>query len=193
MPDPATIDVRTPQHIDRWRPLAQWLLAVPHLIVAGAMEYLAGALWFVSWVWIVFTGRLPAGIASLQVMIIRYTSRAHAYAGFLHDGYPPFEFAATTDEPGGTPVDVTFAPTDDGRDRLTCGLRFVWAIPAVLFALLVAVVGVLAWIAAFFAVLATGRWPDGLRAWVARTLRVWIRVQAYVMFLTDDYPPFTTA
>ena len=44
-------------------------------------------------------------------------------------------------------------------------------------------------IIAFFAVL-TGRWPAGLRDFVLGVGRWWPRVQAYLLLLTDDYPPF---
>ena len=189
---PATIEVRTPDRIANWRPLAQCILAIPHLIIARAMETLAWALAFVSWFAILFTGKLPEGIANLQVMIIRYSTRTHVYSGFLHDEYPPFEFPTTPDEPGGTPVGVAIQPRLEDRDRLTVGLRFLWIIPAFLFVVVIAIVGMLAWIAAFFAVLFTGRWPEGLRSWALKLMRVGLRFQAYAILLTDEYPPFNT-
>jgi hypothetical protein len=189
---PATIDVRSPERIANWRPLVQWILAIPHLIIARAMEYLAAALAVVSWFAILFTGRLPEGIANLQVMILRYSYRANIYAGFLHDEYPPFEFATTPGEPGGTPVDLDVRPALDARNRVTVGLRFLWIIPALLFSLLIFVVGALAWFVAFFAVLFTGRWPEGLRSWVLKLMHVGVRLEAYALLLTDEYPPFAT-
>jgi len=46
---PATITVETPAKMDNWRPLVQWILAIPHLIVAGALDYVSGAVGVVSW------------------------------------------------------------------------------------------------------------------------------------------------
>jgi hypothetical protein len=40
-------------------------------------------------------------------------------------------------------------------------------------------------------VLFTGRWPDGWRALVINILRWYLRVQAYFLLLTDEYPPFS--
>ena len=40
---PASIDVRTPDQVARWRPLVQWILAIPHLIIGGALQYVAQA------------------------------------------------------------------------------------------------------------------------------------------------------
>jgi hypothetical protein len=44
---------------------------------------------------------------------------------------------------------------------------------------------------AFFAVLFTGRWPQGLRDFVVGYARWTTRVNAYFYFLTDAYPPFS--
>jgi hypothetical protein len=46
---------------------------------------------------------------------------------------------------------------------------------------------------ALFAVLFTGRWPAGLRDFVLGVTRWWLRVEAYLVLLTDEYPPFTLA
>jgi hypothetical protein len=43
---------------------------------------------------------------------------------------------------------------------------------------------------AFFAGLFTGRWPAGLRHFTLGVLRWWLRVEAYLLLLTDQYPPF---
>jgi len=189
---PATIDVHTPEKIAHWRPLVQWILAIPHMIIAGAMGYISWALSLVSWFAILFTGRLPAGLANFQVMVLRYTERAYAYSGFLYEEYPPFEFEMATSEPGGSPVDLSVLPALENRNRLTVGLRIFWVIPAMLFAFVIGIVGMICWFLGFFAVLFTGRWPDGLRSWVMKMLRVGVRVNAYALLLTDEYPPFST-
>lgn len=189
---PASIDVRTPEKVDNWRPLVQWILAIPHLIVAAALEYAAGAIAFVSWFVILFTGRLPRGLADFQIMILRYTARAQLYAGFLSTEYPPFEFAMSASDPGGSPTHVGVRPELENRNRLTVGFRIILVIPAVLFAVLVSIVGMVCWFLAIFAVLFTGRWPDGLRSWVMKAVLVSLRLNAYALMLTDEYPPFAT-
>lgn len=189
---PATIEVETPERIDNWRPLVQWILAIPHLIVAAAMESLAGAIAIVTWFSVVFTGRLPVGLANFQVMIVRYTARAQLYTGFLYDEYPPYDFTMSAADPGGSPINVNIEPELEDRNRLTVGLRIIWVIPALLYMFLIAIVGMICWFLAFFAVLFTGRWPDGLRSWVMKTARVSIRLNAYALMLTDEYPPFAT-
>ena len=189
---PATIDVRTPDRLANWRPLVQWILAIPHLIIAAALEYVAGAVAIVSWFVILFTGKLPAGLANFQIMILRYSARAEFYAGFLYEEYPPFDFSMTANDPGGSPVDLVVRPALEDRNRLTVGLRILWVIPALLYAFVIGIVGIVWWIAAPFAILFTGHWPDGLRSWVMKLNRVSIRLNAYMLLLTDEYPPFST-
>ena len=73
---------------------------------------------------------------------------------------------------------------------MTVAFRIILVIPQVI---VLAVLGIAAGVAlliAFFAVLFTGRWPDGLRAFVVKVLRWNLRVQAYFLLLVDGYPPF---
>ncbi len=46
---------------------------------------------------------------------------------------------------------------------------------------------------AFFAVLFTGRYPEGMRNFVIGTFRYFTRLSAYAFLLTDQYPPFSTS
>ncbi len=189
---PASIDVRTPDQVANWRPLVQWVLAIPHLMIANVLSNVGSVVAFVSWLFILFTGGLPAGLANFQCMIFRYNTRAYAYAGFLHEEYPPFDFTSSASEPGGTPVTIEFEPVLEQRNRLTCALRLIWLIPAALFTFVVWIVAAICWFIGFFAVLFTGSWPAGLHEWIMKGLRVSVRLNAYAYLLTDEYPPFST-
>ena len=70
-------------------------------------------------------------------------------------------------------------------------VKWLLAFPhyVVLFFLLIGVF--FAEIVAFFAVLFTGRYPDGIFSFVVGVLRWGWRVTAYVYLLTDEYPPFS--
>jgi hypothetical protein len=46
------------------------------------------------------------------------------------------------------------------------------------------------WIIAIFAVLITGKWPQGMRNFVVGVMRWSTRVNSYLFLLTDKYPPF---
>lgn len=187
---PADLKLEAPLAVANWRPLVHWLLAIPHLIVANVLSNVAGVLSFISWFIIVFTGRLPEGIANFQCMTLRYEMRAYSYALWLREDYPAFEFELTPTDPGTDPVRVDITPQLEDRNRLTVGLRFLWIIPIALFTCIVGFVAYLAMFVSFFAVLLTGRWPEGLHRFVVNTARLVLRVSAYGRLLVDDYPPF---
>ena len=191
---PATLQINTPDRIANWRPLVQWLLAIPHYIVAAVLGIVSTLAHIVAWLAVLFTGRLPAGIAGFQSMYTRYVARVGAYASFLTDQYPSFEFTASPEEPGGSATSVSFSPKLTGRNRLSVLFRFgvplaavvqasnsvdvPWLVALVALVLAVllipawihyAVVGIVATVCAilgFFVVLVTGSWPDGLRRFV---------------------------
>ena len=186
---PAQLDVQTPEKIANWRPLVQWILAIPQLFIAYALCYVAQLLAVVSWFIILFTGKLPEGIANFQCMTLRTYTRAIAYSGFLHETNPPFAYPTTPGDPGGHPVAVNFVPALTDRNRLSVGLRIFYAIPAMLILIVISFVAGICWFVGFFAVLFTGKWPAGLHAWVIKYLRAGLRFQAYVFLLTDEMPP----
>ncbi len=187
---PVNLEIEAPLEVANWRPLVHWILAIPHLIIASVLSNVAEVLGLVSWFIILFTGELPQGIADFQCMILRYETRAYSYAFWLREDYPPFEFELTGTDPGTDPVRVDVTPQLTDRNRLTVGLRLLWIIPIALFTAVVAVGACFALIASFFAVLFTGRWPDGIRRFVVNAARLVTRVNAYGRLLVDDYPPF---
>jgi Domain of unknown function (DUF4389) len=77
------------------------------------------------------------------------------------------------------------------RSRLTTFLRLVLAIPHYVvlyfYGIAAGVVVIIAW----FALLFTGRWPQGMYDFVAGFLRYATYVYGYVALATDRYPPFS--
>jgi hypothetical protein len=190
---PADVELDAPPEIANWRPLVQWLLDIPHLVVANALGDVASVIAIISWFAIVFTGRLPEGLANFQCLVIRYQARAYSYAFWLREPYPAFVFPMTPGDPGDDPLRVEVRPQLGDRNRLTVGLRFLWLIPIALFLAVVSLAAAVVVFLAFFAVLFTGRWPEGMRRFVVGTTRLWVRVSAYGYLLVDDYPPFTAS
>lgn len=186
---PASVTVAAPERIAKWRPLVQWLLLIPHCIVFDVLFVIAWMLNVVSWLTIVVTGRMPAGIADFQAMYLRYAIRLYAAWGVLHTQYPPFEYQMTAAEPGGTPVAVSFEPQLAGRNRLTVLFRPLLAVPALLHTLVTGLVAAVFGVLGFFAVLFAGRRPAGVRDWLVSWLGVNLRVNTYLHMLTDEYPP----
>ncbi len=188
---PATLDVQTPDKVANWRPLVHWLMAIPHFIISYVLTIVAEVAAVIAWFAILFTGKMPEGLANVICMGVRYQTRTAAFAGFLHEEYPPFDFSATPADPGGTAVSVNFVPALGGRNRLTCALRIIWMIPAAIVTMLIGIVGMICWFIAFFAVLFTGKWPAGLHGWVMKYLRAALRLNTYAFLLTDEYPPMS--
>jgi hypothetical protein len=189
---PATFEVDRADRIANWRPLVQWLLAIPHFLILNGLQIAARAVAVISWFAIVFTGKLPDGLAKLLCLYVRYSNRATAYAGFLREEYPPFAYDTVTPEPGDyPPVRTGFTPELEDRNRLTVGFRLILVIPQLIVLAVLGIAALVAWVIGFFAVLFTGRWPEGLRGFVVGYMRWFTRVEAYLGLLTDAYPPFS--
>jgi hypothetical protein len=77
------------------------------------------------------------------------------------------------------------------RTRLTVFFRLILAIPLFLWAVLWAVIAVLAYIVNWFATLFMGQSPDGLHNFLATFLRYTTHVRAYTLLVADPYPKFT--
>jgi len=185
------LQLDAPEEVANWRPLVNWILDIPHLVVANALGNVANLLSVISWFSIVFTGRLPIGIARFQSMILRYEARAYSYLMFLRAPYPQFEYDMTTTDPGSDPLRVDVAPQLENRNRFSVGLRIILIIPILVYTAVIVVATILAVVVAAFAVLFTGRWPRGLRAFTINAGRLTLRVGAYARLLTDTYPSFS--
>lgn len=77
------------------------------------------------------------------------------------------------------------------RSRLTTFFRLILVIPVAIvlyvFGLIATILVVIAW----FAIVITGRYPQGLYDFVANFNRFLARVTAYAALLCDPYPPFS--
>jgi hypothetical protein len=188
---PASFTLDAPDKIANWRPLVHWILAIPHYVVLYALNIVSEVVGLVSWFAILFTGKLPEGLAGVQCMCQRYMERVGAYVGFLHEDYPPFSFATTAADPGDTRMRVDYQPALEGRNRLTVFFRFLLILPHAFLLLVIYIGALFCYLIAGFAVLFTGRWPEGLRTFVLGVFRWTVRANAYFWLLTDEYPPFS--
>jgi len=188
---PATLTFDPPEKVANWRPLVNWLLAIPHFVVLYGLNLLSRVIGLVSWFVIVFTGALPEGLANMQVMYMRYSTRTNLFAAFLKEEYPPFSFSTTPADPGDDArVRIDITPQLANRNRLTVAFRIILVIPQVIVLIFLFLASFVAVLISFFAVLFTGHWPEGLRDFVIKVTRWGLRVQAYFLLLTDEYPPF---
>jgi hypothetical protein len=181
------------------------ILAIPHLILVGGIGLgvassgdsrmtiggeggLLGAvaifLAIVSWFTIVFAGTHIVGIRQFTSFYLRWRVRALAYLMLLEDLYPPFGDAPY-------PASIDVADPARPRDRVAVGLRILLAIPHIIALFFV----LLAWgfttIAAWFMILFTDSYPQGMYEFAVGALRWRLRVEAYMLLMVDEYPPFS--
>jgi hypothetical protein len=87
---PLRLNIGDPEQMARWRPLVQWLLAIPYVFVAGVLYWLTGVLTVVAFFTVLFTKRIPRGLFELMVPGLRWNLRGGVYTYFMSDRYPPF-------------------------------------------------------------------------------------------------------
>jgi hypothetical protein len=181
------------------------LLAIPHLLWLFLWSIAALVVTVITWFAALVTGRPPAALHGFLSRYVRYTVHLNAYLYLAANPYPPF-----VGEPGGYVVDVEL-PAPEAQARWKTLLRIVLALPALLLSAALGgaggpplnasrnsrsgrysgAVGALMAICAFlgwFAVLATGRMPRGLRDANAYALGYNAHVASFVLLLTDRYP-----
>jgi len=190
-PYPAQLEFHADRRITRWRPLVQWLFAIPHLVVADALSSLRCVLTLISLVTVLFTEQIPRPLFDMIVMTYRYEWRAMSYALFLHEDYPPFDFQPAAADDGVEPHTALSLAYPEHLDRWKPLYKWFLAIPHYFVLAALAIAGVFALIGGFFAVVFSGEYPQGARDFLVGVYRYGLRVQAYVGLLTDQYPPFS--
>jgi hypothetical protein len=190
-PYPLQMELHADVEITRWRPLVQWLLAVPHLIVAYALRGLRQVLTLISFFAVLFTEQIPRPIFDAIVMTYRYEWRAISYGLFMHEDYPPFDFDMSSEDDGVEPHTTLTLAYPEHLERWKPLYKWVLVIPQVLVMVALVFVAALGVVAGFFAVVATGEYPVGIRDFLVAVYRYGLRVETYAGLLTDQYPPFT--
>ncbi|MGH9121149.1 MAG: DUF4389 domain-containing protein [Acidimicrobiales bacterium] len=185
-----TASLEAPERIARWRVIGNFILAIPHLILLYVLNIVGEVLAIAAWFSIVFTGKLPEGIGPFMAGIHRYQYRVTTYLFFVREQYPAFTVPSGYADPGGDPARLDIVPPTT-YNRLAVLLRFIWIIPQAIFAIVVVIVMYVAWIVGFFAVLFTGKWPEGVRKMLMGCEFWAVRVNAWYFLLADPYPPFT--
>ncbi len=190
---PASVTVQPSERVANWRPLVHWIMLIPHFVILAVFHIVAWLLAVLTMLAVLVTGKLPAGIASFQVMYIRYYHRVLSYVHIIHDQYPPFEFPSSEEDPGGLPVAVNVAVPSGNRNRLAALFRPIYGLPQIVFVTIYSYLVVAVVTIAYFIILFTGRWPAGMRDFVIGFYRVHTRYLSFIYLLTDTYPPFSTA
>lgn len=193
VPYAARLEFHGGNHIARWRPLAQWLLAIPQLMIASALRSLRQVLILISLFTVVFTERIPRPVFDMIATSYRYEWRAVSYALFMHEDYPPFDFEPSAADDGAEPHTTLSITYSERLNRWAPLYKWFLAIPHYLVLAVLAIGALFAFLGGFFAVLVTGDYPEGIRDFLVSVYRYALRVEAYAGLLTDAYPPFRLA
>jgi len=150
----------------------------------GVLGAVAAVIALIAWFAIVFGGRYPDGLWSLAVFYLRWRVRAVAYLTLLRDEYPPFG-------DGDYPAGLMLTPPTTPRDRLSVAFRLILAIPQMVVVAALSVAWAVTTIIAWVSILVTGNYPPSLYHFGVGMLRWSTRVEAYLLLLHDEYPPFS--
>ncbi|MGO9876129.1 MAG: DUF4389 domain-containing protein [Acidimicrobiia bacterium] len=192
-PYPAQLEFDADLHIRRWRPLVQWVLAIPHLMIARALHWLRSILTLISAFTVLFTEQIPPALFDMIATTYRYEWRSVSYALFLHEDYPPFDFAPSAGDDGMEAHTVLNLSYPEHLNRWKPMYKWVLAIPHYLVMVVLTVGAFFAVIGGLFGVLFTGEYPQAARDFIVGVCRYGLRLQAYAGLLTDQYPPFSLA
>ena len=180
------------------------LLAIPHFIWVLLWGIAAVVSAIVCWFAMLATGRPPEGLHGFLSRYVRYVAHVSAYVGLVASPYPGFAGAG-----GSYPIDVLLPPPEP-QPRWKTLLRLLLAIPALLVSAALGGVGTIRFpagrgsgrlsgsaggalggvcaILGWFASMARGRMPRGLRDAGAYSVGYGAQVLAYLLLVTDRYP-----
>ncbi len=180
--DPVWTEVHDDLRRSRLTVFFRLVLTVPHLVwllLWGVLALLAA---IVNWVATLIGGTSPQWLHRFLSAYVRYQLQVYAYLFLIGNPFPGFVGAEGT-----YPIDPHVAARQ-AQNRWTVFFRLILALPALVLAStysgLLLTVGVLAW----FAALATGRMPVGLRNAGALALRYSAQTTAYVFLVSSAYP-----
>jgi uncharacterized protein DUF4389 len=219
-PHPISLVVEDDLHRSRLTVFFRLILAIPHFIWLTLWSIAMVVVAVVNWIAVVLAGRLPKGLHGFTAAYVRYTTHLNAYLYLAANKYPGFlgdagsyPIDARIDEPArqsrlkaafriilAIPALLLMATLvgfgagggggggGGGRSSgdMDYGSEAAWGAGGTASAVFVA--AILAW----FACLALGRMPLGLRDLAAYGLRYAAQTFGYVLLLTDRYPTADT-
>ena len=176
------------QPLDRFSSFFRLFAAIPILIVLTTVsggQFAGGILVAAPLLMILFKQKYPRWWFDWNFALLKFENRVSAYFLLLRDEYP------STDEDQAVHLELPYPDVEADLNRWLPLFKWLLAVPhyAVLFVL--GIVAFFAVVIAWFAILFTSSYPQGLFNYVVGVMRYSNRVTAYAFLLvTDRYPPF---
>jgi len=136
---------------------------------------------------VVITGRYPQRLYDFNSNALRWMSHVHAYSYLLVDAYPPFDFGEHPEYP----LRMSFAGPLAKYSRLKAFFRTLIAIPVMIIAYVLSIVYTICAFAAWVVGVILGREPRGVFDGLQLGLAYQAKAAAYLLLLTETYPPFS--
>jgi hypothetical protein len=185
---PVRLDIEYPDHLSRLLIFVKWLLAIPHFIALFFLGIGAYIVLIVSWFAVIITGAYPEGMFNYMAGVLRWGARVQAYVFLMTDAYPPFSLEDDPNYPVRFEIDY---PQQIARWRPL--VTWLLVIPAAFAAGLILIAAEVCVFLAWFAILITGRYPEGMFNVVLIAHRWSLRVATYLYWMEEPYPPFVWA
>jgi hypothetical protein len=197
---PASLRIDYPEQSDRLSVFFRLFLAIPVLVVllllvgAGTQDssddvrYIgtAGFVVVPTVLMILVRRKYPRWWFDWNVALTKFSARVLSYVLFLRDEYP------STDEEQAVHIDIAYPDVERDLSRWMPLVKWLLVLPHVVVLSVLWAAVVIVWIIAWFAIVFTGRYPQGLFDFVVGVMRWSLRVDAYSLLLTtDEYPPFS--
>jgi hypothetical protein len=167
-------------------------IALPHGFLLIFMSMASSVVGIINFWSILITGKMIRSMFDFQLNLMRWSLRVSARSMNLCDGYPAF---GMTHNDTDVVLDIEYP---EASNRVSVLLRAMFGIFYVLlphaFILFFLQIGAMfVRMIAFWAVLFTGKYPEGMHAYMVGVIRWNVRVNAFMSYLTDTYPPFSRA
>jgi hypothetical protein len=192
-PYPVTLTGDLSDPPGRWVWIFKWLLIIPQIIVVLLLGVASLFATFFAGVAILFTGKYPRGLFDFNVGVMRWGWRVgfYSYQALGTDKYPPFSL-----DKGGYPADLELEYPQKLNNVLVL-VKWLLALPQLIIASIfngggknsTGLVGLLSFICGVI-LLFTGKYPEDIFKFIIGLNRWSYRVYAYVLLMTDEYPPF---
>lgn len=166
-----------------------WLyILIPHYFLLLFYGIYVAILQIVAWFIILFTGKTPEFYYKAMLGYNKWILRVMARMLNLSDGYPAFGPDGTDDK-----TEFHFEHNHIGRGQLLLRSFFGWLYVGIPHGLCLMVRIFATYFLIFFAwwaVLFTGKYPAGWHKFNVGTFRWAARLNLYLTFFLDTYPPF---